>query len=227
MAPLVSADGRTATCTTHGGTYQILFSRYPMVAAARRVVPAPARTGSAGLPTDDLAAIAQAAGQAGMAGSAPIAEVYGMEGVTCLTHPSSTAVAYCQTCRTPVCATCVFVFPGGIQLCPACASNPTPQISPKRKRLAWWSIGLAAWSVLALVGMFVLIASVGTKGTDAESMGAAFYVLSLLPAIVGIALGVGTFDRRLSTPAGAWIGVIGNGVVILIWVLLMILGSMK
>ena len=31
MGSLVSSDGQTAVCSTHGGRYQVLFSRYPTV----------------------------------------------------------------------------------------------------------------------------------------------------------------------------------------------------
>jgi peptidoglycan/LPS O-acetylase OafA/YrhL len=176
---------------------------------------------------DDLSSLAAAAAAANARVSTSSYAMEPIAGAFCTSHPGSPAVCYCQTCRAPVCATCVFVFPGGIQLCPACASNPRPQISPRRQRLVWWSVGLAIWCVLGLIAMVVLVRQNPTSKANAEAIGTAFVFLTLLPSIVGVALGVATFDRRLSTPGIVWVGIIGNGLVLLIWVLLMIVGAMR
>lgn len=205
MSPLVSGDGQTAVCPTHGGSYQILFARHPLAAP---VVAGAAMSGAAGAPPP-LA----------MAG-AP-----GLTGVQCARHPEVTAVAQCINCRSPVCQTCDFLFPGGVHLCPTCAANPRPQLSPGRKKLIPWSIGLAVLSIVGLAGMVVLVRII--PHVDAQAIGAAGEFVSLLPAIVGLALGVASFDRRLRTPGVVWVGVIGNGVVLLIWLLLIIVGISK
>ena len=75
--------------------------------------------------------------------------------------------------------------------------------------------------------MVVLIRESPAIRANAEAIGTAFVFLTLLPSIVGVALGVATFDRRLSTPGIVWVGIIGNGLVLLIWVLLMIVGAMR
>ncbi len=224
MTPLHSSDGRTASCPAHSATFEILFTRHPTVAPAMRAAVMPP------IPHPGAAPVA--------APAYPLPEAYPVDplvalGATdvlidapCVTHPQVAAVARCQSCRSPVCSTCLFVFPGGIQVCPKCAANPTPQVSPRRKKLIRWSIGLGIWSVLGLVGLIVAIPLLGKKA-DLEVLGVVIEVVSLLPAIVGLALGVGSFDRRLRTPGVVWIGVIGNGLVVVIWVLMMIVGAMK
>lgn len=226
MGSLVSSDGQTAVCSTHGGRYQILFSRYP-AAAPLPLAPLPQRMDGPMGSGDDLASLAAAAAAANARVPASSYEMQPITGAFCISHPASPAVCYCQTCRAPVCATCVFVFPGGIQLCPACASNPRPQVSPRRKRLVWWSVGLGIWCLLSLITMVVLVRQNPTNKADVDAIGTAFVFLTLLPSIIGVALGVATFDRRLSTPGIVWVGIISNGLVLLIWVLLMILGSMR
>lgn len=149
-----------------------------------------------------------------------------MTGVFCTTHPTAPAICYCQTCRAPVCGTCVFNFPGGIQLCPSCASNPRPQVSRHRKGLIGWSIAMACVSIVSLVLMVILIRQSHTK-SDIEAMSTAIVFFSFMPAIVGLALGVGTYDRRLSMPPLAWVGIIGNGLIVLVWLIAMVAGMMR
>lgn len=225
MAPLVSSDGQTAVCSTHGGRYQILFSRYP-IAGPARLAPLGAGMAAPMSASDDLSSLAAAAAAANSRVPTAPYEMQPIQGAFCITHPTVAAVTYCQTCRAPVCGTCVFVFPGGLHLCPSCAANPRPQVSPKRKRLIWWSVGLGIWCVLGLIAMVIVVRQLHTK-TDIEAISTAFVFATLLPSIVGVALGVASFDRRLATPGIVWVGIICNGLVLLIWILLMIVGSMR
>jgi hypothetical protein len=225
MAPLSSPDGQTAVCSTHGGRYQILFTRYPTVGL---VTVAPAAQKPRGYPSP-VAQVSSPMPGSNEAYAANLVDAFGGPEpltVQCARHPDVQAVTYCQTCRTPVCATCVFIFPGGFQLCPTCAANPVPKMAPKRKGLMWWSIGLAIWSILGLIVMFVALTQMHERG-QAEAIGGAMYLLSLLPALIGLALGVSTFDRRLATPGVVWFGIIGNGLVLVIWLLLMVVGMMR
>src|SRR5690349_18101775 len=133
MSPLISSDGNTAVCPTHGGSYHILFARYPL-------------------------AVRPAVGQPAVPGMPPLPVGFGIQpeiNARCIRHPDSPAVVLCHNCRAPICATCDFSFPGDIHLCPNCAANPNPQISPKRKRLIGWSIALAGVSVMGLIGLLV------------------------------------------------------------------------
>lgn len=238
MTPLVTSDGRMAVCPAHGATFEILFSRYPIaapatVATAGSVTPmgtthmtnSTMPTGN-GPPPIPLAPSTLMPGDSTDAQAARLAEAVGAPApptAMCVKHHNSPAVAYCHSCRAPICATCDFAFPGGVHLCPACATNPKPQVSAKRKGLINWSIGLASWSVVILVAMFLMITSAQNR-RDAEGMGMVAQFLSFFPAIVGLALGVGSFDRRLKTPGIVWIGVIGNGLVVVAWLLLVIVG---
>lgn len=225
MAPLSSPDGATAVCTTHHGQYQILFARYApvgLVAKANMTQP--------NLHQPALMSAPPPIPGTSEAYAAKLAEAFGVPAepavvAMCSRHPAVQAATYCQTCRAPVCATCLFVFPGGIQLCPSCAANPSPKMSSKRKGLMIWSICLAVWSLLALAAMLIIAISMRGQ-SDVEAVSTLFGYVSLIPALIGVALGVATFDRRLATPGIVWFGVIGNGVVLLAWLLLIVIGIM-
>lgn len=202
MAPLVSSDGQTAVCTTHGGNYRILFTRFPLAAPA---VNAPSPE------SGEVVGTAVA-----VAGATPAASM------RCSRHPDVPAIALCVNCRAPVCQTCDFMFPGGVHLCPSCAANPRPQISPGRRKLIPWSIGLAVFSFLGLIGSVALARVV--PHADVQALGAVGELFSILPALIGVALGVAAIERRLRTPGIVYIGIVGNGVILLIWFLLIIVG---
>ena len=204
--PLVSSDGQTATCRIHGGTYHILFSRYPLLAPP----PPPVIQADGGV---GLAPIATATAQA-------------IPGVFCTQHPDVPAVIRCHSCHAPSCATCDFAYPGDIHLCPSCASNPRRQMSPRRKKLIPWSIGLAVFSMIGFVAMIVVSATNRNK-VDAEVIGALGGWFSLLPALIGLALGVASREKRLATSGVVWIGIVGNGLVLVVWFALMIVGIMN
>ena len=206
MGPLVSSDGLTATCRIHGGSYHILFSRYAVIAPP----PLPEQQSIGG---SALAPVATATAQ-------PIA------GVNCTQHPDVPAVFRCLSCHAPSCATCDFAYPGDIHLCPSCAANPRRQMSPGRKKLIPWSIGLAIFSMIGLAAM-ILVAAVYKNQVDAEVIGALGSWLSLLPALIGLALGVASREKRLATPGVVWIGIVGNGVVLLVWFALLLVGLLS
>jgi hypothetical protein len=121
MGPMVSSDGREAVCTLDGKRFQILFTRTPMAAAAPPALPtAPAvddgdtyelSLDQAVNPLDQLAA-------ANHRGAAMPA------GATCRSHLGAPAVAFCDSCGTPVCSTCDFPLANGAHVCPNCASDP-------------------------------------------------------------------------------------------------------
>jgi hypothetical protein len=214
MNPLDTQDGKTAVCSAHQARFQILFARHEMIPT----VPLAAGA-SASIDTNSTDAAAQRLTAAFGGYTPPAAD--------CIKHPGSPAVARCQVCQSPVCSTCLFVFPGGLHLCPGCAANPNPKVSSKRKKLVIWSVVLGGVSVAGLIGFFALIMSGSLRRTDQEAVGTLGTFVSLMPAIVGLALGVGSFDRKLKTPALAWVGVVCNGVIVALWVLLMLVGMMK
>ena len=209
MAPLTSTDGATAFCRTHGGNYQVLFARHSIV-----IPPMPAVVSQGG---------------AGPVLPPPISAqgvIPPVLGTRCVQHPDAPAVTLCHNCRAPACATCDFVFPGDIHLCPSCASNSRPQMSSGRRKLIPWSIGLALLGIAGLVGMVVL-ASASHNKESATAIGAGAMLVSFWPALIGLGLGVASMEKRLRTPGTVWIGIIGNALVVAIWILLMIVGAMK
>jgi hypothetical protein len=206
MTPLLAADGQTAVCPAHNAHFQVLFARHATVGAAQI---APANSTSASM--------------AGNTVAGPGIDAQMVPGAMCAAHPTAAAVTYCEACRAPVCSTCLFIFPGGIKLCAGCAANPRPQMSSKRAQLLGWSVGLAIWSFLALIAMFVFVTLLPGRQT-AELLGSVFYLVSLLPALVGIALGFATRDSRLRTPGLVWFGIIGNGLVLVVWLVLILIG---
>jgi hypothetical protein len=204
MNPLDTSDGKTAICSAHQARFEILFARHDVIpTASLNVTDAAAERFSAGF-----------------GGHIPPA-------ANCVKHPDSPAVACCQVCQSPVCSTCLFVFPGGLQLCPSCAANPNPKVSSKRKKIINWSVILAGISAAGMAGWFVYVISGTMTKADQEAVGTVGTLVSLMPAIVGLALGVGSFDRKLKTPVMAWVGVIGNGVIVGAWVLLMLVGLLR
>jgi len=150
------------------------------------------------------------------------------QGVKCQWHPENPAVAYCQSCRAPVCATCDFQFPGGIHCCPKCATSNEPRpLSSNRKQLAGWSIALAAGATLAL--FLVIVISISMAGEPDEELAAfvGFLVIgAMLLSIIGTALGFSSLDKRAGNPPLVWVGTIWNSVITAGWILLMLVGFM-
>ena len=90
----------------------------------------------------------------------------------------------------------------------------------------WWSIGLAIWCVLSMVVMVIVIRQ-SHDPKEAEAIGGVMSLVSMIPSLIGLGLGVATFDRRMATPGIAWIGVVGNGLVLGIWLLFIVIGLMR
>src|SRR4051794_4881542 len=118
MGPLASSDGQSAVCKLHGGSYRILFTRF--------AIP--------GMPGSEINTVT--------ADGTPVTDA------RCVKHPDSPAVVFCHNCRAPSCATCDFVFPGDIHLCPECAVNSRPKMSSGRRKLIPWSIGLGILGIV-------------------------------------------------------------------------------
>lgn len=174
-------------------------------------------------------------GRAGATSSAPVKElvdidirpappplpVPGVTGATCRVHPSMPAVALCNNCASPICATCDFVFPGNIHLCSTCATTPQTSLGSGRKSLLWWSYGLAIWTTLALV---IAFAGALDQFGDERAAEAFFSVCVYIPAIIGTGTGFASMDRRLGNPASVWGAVIWNSILLGILILLVIIG---
>ena len=85
-----------------------------------------------------------------------------------------------------------------------------------------WTYILAVWGTIALVVLF----AAGTVATEleTEALGMALSILGFLPTIIGLGLGIASFDRRLGNPSAVWIGTIWNIVNLAVWLLLIIAG---
>lgn len=192
-ADLVIADAQNATCAAHDGRYQILFDR-----------------SSADLPAGTIAGAPPAA-----ATSAPQ--------FACVQHPGVQAVARCRVCSNGMCATCDFVLPGNVHVCPACLEKePSTEITPKRRRLMVIAFLIAAFSTM----MFVMLMS-GTLHRAFGNTEAGNEVLGsiiLWSAVAGVAASLASIDRRLRNPVGIWVALVWNAVNLGIFILLMIIG---
>ncbi len=149
-------------------------------------------------------------------------------GVRCRQHPEVEATAKCKLCGTFVCTTCVFEVPGGIKLCPACATAPRSALNPKRKMLLIGSFVAAAWCSLvlgALMGGF--FRSMG-RGKEAQQMlGTLLMFILIIPSIIGVALGFSAMERRMTNTMAIWIATIWNSLILGSFILLMIYGVAK
>jgi hypothetical protein len=148
--------------------------------------------------------------------------------VHCVQHPNIQATQQCKACGAFMCATCDFTLPGGIHVCPTCATAPKTNLSPRRKKLLIGSFALAAWSTVGMVALFAgVFAGFGRDKAAQEMLGIMLMLFVLAPAIVGTALGVGAMDRRLTTPPTLWIATIWNAIMVASFVLLMIIGMFR
>lgn len=159
--------------------------------------------------------------------AAPFLQPAGVNAI-CRNHPEVQAVRFCSNCRAPICATCDFALPGGLHLCPTCATTPTVKLTSGRKTLVVVALGLATWSTLGLALIFSG-AFQGTASTkrDEEALGIFIGLLVGLPAIVGGALGLACMDKRQGNPPIVWVTAIWSGLLLAVWVLLCIIGAMK
>jgi hypothetical protein len=220
MGPMVTADGLTAVCTIHGGEYRILFARnavssdmvqqpmvmQPQAGGVATAMPQPAQM-------YDEIPLAEAAPT-----SAPRPPT-----VMCRTHPDMPAVAYCRTCGAPSCNTCNFVFPGGVNLCAACATKPQDALNPKRKKLLGWSYAMAIWTTIGIALLLTGAFKPHSK-SDQEAIGVALEIFVFLPSIIGTALGWASMDKRLGNPAWVWVAAIWNSLILTILIALTVIG---
>ena len=149
-------------------------------------------------------------------------------GVMCTQHPEVNAVRRCGLCTATMCATCDFELPGFFHLCPACVSNPHTGLSPRRKRMIGFAYALAAVATL-IIGVLFSGALAGTVSTK-EELEALYNVIGFLvfgSTVGGVALSFGAMDKRLGNPAVLWGAVIWNAMLLVVWVLLSIVGSLK
>lgn len=198
MGTLELRDGGTARCKIHGGEFQVLFSRYTAAALS----------------------------QAAQSGSSSIPE--GCGDIRCVQHPHIHATGQCKSCGAFMCNTCAFELPGGIKICPTCATSPKTTISPKRKKALVSSFVLAIWCT-AVMGALMggLFRPMITDEASQQALGMLLIFILLVPSIIGTALGVSSMERRMNNTMAMWIATIWNGLILVGFILLMIIGIMK
>lgn len=126
-----------------------------------------------------------------------------------------------------MCSTCTFDLPGGIKLCPTCATA-TPKLSPKRKKLLIASYVLAVWCTIMMAGLFGgIFSGFVTDKESQELFGLLLMVLLPLPSLIGVALAVSSMDRRLPNTIAMWIATAWNGIILTGFILLIIAGIAK
>jgi hypothetical protein len=202
MGAMATIDGENARCTVHGGTYKILYTREQFQSGSTGGIDPPAYiAGGAGVPST---------------------------GVMCHLHPQVQAVHSCHECHVPICATCDFAYPGGIHLCPACASKPQSKIGPRRRKTLIWSYVMAVWVTFCTAVLFsgVLRGMIHSQ-EDTEALGYVMILFVYIPSLVGTGTAFGSKDRRLGNPPVIWISIIWNSLLLAILLLLMIVGLMK
>lgn len=160
----------------------------------------------------------------GQAGSDVILQPAVPVGQFCVQHPEVQAVQICKVCGSAMCATCDFVFPGNIHLCPTCATSPQKGLKGKRRTYLTWSYILGVESTLATL-FFVSGAAVKSVGSDvdAEALGLVMTFTMLIPAVIGTALGCSAMERH-SKPASVWVATLWNGALVAVYILLIIIG---
>jgi hypothetical protein len=196
-ADLVSVDAQTATCAGHNGRYQVLFDR---------------SLGDA-QPGTQAAAERPAAAVAGPPSL----------GIQCRQHPEIDAVARCRLCHRGVCATCDFLLPGNVHVCPACLEKePSTEVSPKRRNTA---IGALLIGIFVTFMFALLISgSIHRSFGNNEATNTVFGNLILWPGLIGMGMALSAFDRRLRNSPLIWTTLVWNGINVGLFLLLMIIG---
>ena len=127
---------------------------------------------------------------------------------TCVQHVMVPALVRCALCQAPVCGTCVFEYAGGVSLCPVCIATPARRLNRGRWKLLIGSYALAGYST---IGLFVFVVlSVSTK-IEEPLASVLFVFLGFSPALAGMAMAAGSYEKRLFNPPAVWISIVWNG----------------
>lgn len=127
-----------------------------------------------------------------------------------------------------MCPTCDFEFPGHFHLCPTCATNPQTTLSPRRKRLIGLAYALAVVATLIIAVLFSgALADTERSNAEMEGIYNLIGVVVFAATVGGVALSLSALDKRLGNPAILWGAVIWNGMLLALWVLLSIIGSLN
>lgn len=147
----------------------------------------------------------------------------------CAEHAENPAVAFCRLCAKPVCATCDFALPGGVHLCPTCVetSESSTEVNPKRKKLSYIALALAAWSTILLVLMFSgAFNSLFTDDAAGNAADVLITNITLWPLLIGTGLAMSAIDRRLKSTGIMKVAVWWNGILAGIFLLFVIAANL-
>lgn len=142
----------------------------------------------------------------------------------CINHTEVQATAICRKCQVFLCHTCAFQFPGGLTLCPDCATNDEVTLSRKRKK----DLIMATIFGFCNVCLFIFMI-IGLPQMDPGEIQSASVLLGygiMIFSITGTVFSLKTMDKRLGNPVIVWV-VAGMNVCMLIgFIMLTILGNM-
>lgn len=65
------------------------------------------------------------------------------------------------------------------------------------------------------------------RNADKAAISAGFGGIAFLASIIGTALSLGTYEKRLSMPPSAWVAIIGNVAILLVWFALILVRAMQ
>ena len=80
--------------------------------------------------------------------------------------------------------------------------------------------------MLGTIAMIVLTSAEGNDPREAEAIGMIFGMVVLLPTVIGLALGISSFERNTRNSPLSWIGTIANGLLVILWIMMILLGSL-
>ena len=148
-------------------------------------------------------------------------------GVMCVVHPEVQAARRCKVCRTPICETCTFSFPGRLNVCPKCATSADQGLTPKRRSYVVWSFVCA---VVGTLGYLLLFAAAPLGLLENEADVAVFGVVSLIwilgSSITGVALAAAARIPGRPRPLSVWGCLIWNVVLLVGYGLLVLVGTL-
>ncbi|MFQ5650615.1 MAG: B-box zinc finger protein [bacterium] len=139
----------------------------------------------------------------------------------CVTHREVPATAVCCICRTPICATCDFVF-SYYHYCPHCAVSMGEEMSPPKRRMRTWSFILAIVATVLMAVSIVLINMADSEG--AETFFGLVLFASAGASFVGAVLGMSARDKGTQGQGSVWAAIAWNGLIVVCFVFLVIVG---
>jgi hypothetical protein len=124
-----------------------------------------------------------------------------------------------------MCETCRFDVPGGPGLCPVCAMEPKIKLS--RRRLTAMIIAYVLACVATIGTVLLLTGKLAFLFLRYPQFLAELTValLSFHPALAGVALSVGSMDRKLGNPPVLWAVATWNMILLVAYMVLVVIGT--